>query len=311
MIICTGKNNISAAVVCDSVNANGVRMTTLELEYPRFILAELNTHRMLSKNSASSRAIPAQRMREFIKQQPATPTSWGRNQSGMSASTELDSETAEICQRLWQTALHTQCAYHSQLEYHQLHKQVANRLLEPWQMVKSVVSGTEWANLLYLRDHADAQPEFAELAKCIRSCINTSSPQLLLPGEWHLPYVDVVPGDNIRLQYCSNGEVIPLETARMISASCCAQVSYRRTDTSIAKAQQIFYKLIESDPPHCSPVEHQATPMQNPHGRGSYATNNTHWESGVTHMDAQCQLWSGNLRGWVQFRKLLPREAKW
>jgi hypothetical protein len=311
MIICTGKNNISATVICDSVNANGIRMTTLELEYPRFILAELNTHRMLSKNSASSRAIPAQRMRELIKEQPATPTSWGRNRSGMSANTELDEATATSCRNIWQAALATQCAYHSQLEYNQLHKQIANRLLEPWQMVKSVVSGTEWANLLYLRDHADAQPEFAELAQCIRSCLNTSSAQLLLPGEWHLPYVDTHRGVDNTLQYCSNDEIVPLETARMISASCCAQVSYRRTDTGIDKAQQIFYKLIESDPPHCSPVEHQATPLHTPHGRGIYNENHTHWQAGVTHMDAKCQLWSGNLRGWVQFRKLLPREAKW
>jgi hypothetical protein len=308
MIRVNGKQGISATILADSISKEGSRMTTMELEYPRFILAELNTHRMLSKNSASSRAIPIATMHRTISESPATPTYWGKNQAGMSAKEEIDS--IELAMDLWNQAIQTSIGYAAKLSAMGLHKQTANRLTEPGMMMKTVISGTEWANLLYLRDHPDAQPEFAELARCIRDARHHSQPVELQPGEWHLPYVSTYRSSfgDILEYYSDEGVSLSVEDARILSASCCAQVSYRKNDHSMEKARMIYDKLINSTPAHASPVEHQATPMDID---TTAAYEPETWQGGVTHVSANGDLWSGNLRGWIQFRKLIPNEAFW
>ena len=305
------KDKITARVIADSISPNGDRMTTMEIEYPRFILAELNTHRMLSKNSASSRAIPVKAMHEQINQSPAEPVYWGKNQPGMQAKQELTgtdlTDAKFIWQRARQDALHWAWALADRVG---LHKQVANRITEPWMTMKTVISGTEWRNFFWLRAHADAQPEIHELAVKMWDAYNASTPQQLFPGEWHVPYVNTYRSlINNELLYSDNkGDDITAKEACIISASCCAQVSYRKNDDSFEKAEKIFKQLIESEPCHASPVEHQATPMDLP-------TTNWYeletWEPGVTHVSANGDLWSGNLRGWIQHRKTIPGEAKW
>lgn len=307
----TYKDIIKATVIADSISPQGDRMTTMEIEYPRFILAELNTHRMLSKNSASSRAIPVKAMHEQISVAPAGPVFWGKNQAGMQAKEELSgtnlTDAMFIWQRAKQDALHWAWALADRVG---LHKQIANRITEPWMTMKTVISGTEWANLYYLRDHADAQPEFADLAHKMHEAHLNSTPQLLYPGEWHVPYIIVSRDPSTgQLRYAdSQGDNISAEDARIISASCCAQVSYRKNDDTLEKAQKIFKQLIFSKPAHASPVEHQATPMNiSSMGYNELET----WEHGVTHLSANGDLWSGNLRGWIQHRKLIPDEAAW
>ncbi len=280
-------------------------MITLEIEYPRFILAELNTHRMLSKNSASSRAIPVNRMLELMQDYSAEPVWWGKNEPGMQAKQELSPLEQTAAYQYWIEARDDAMWNARQLADLKLHKQIVNRVCEPWQMMKTVISGTEWANLWQLRNHPDAQPEFQELAQCMQISVERSRPQLLLPGEWHLPYV-VARRVKDKVEYSVGNTEVSLETAQWISSSCCAQVSYRKLDDSPEKAKQIFDKLIFSDPPHMSPVEHQATPQPAP----SYNPREG-WAPGITHQDRTGQRWSGNLRGWIQYRKLLPNEAKW
>lgn len=305
------KDNITAKVVADSISHEGTRMTTMEIEYPRFILAELNTHRMLSKNSASSRAIPVKAMHEQIKAAPAGPVYWGKNQPGMQAKTELtDNDLGDVkfmWQRAMQDALHWAWAMSDRVG---LHKQIANRVTEPWMTMKTVISGTEWTNFWWLRAHADAQPEIHELAIKMRDAYTASTPQLLNPGEWHVPYVNTYRSIiNNELLYSDNkGDDITAEEARIISASCCAQVSYRKNDDSFDKAKKIYQQLIESEPAHASPVEHQATPMDT---ATMCRFEPETWEPGVTHVSANSDLWSGNLRGWIQHRKLIKNEAQW
>lgn len=304
------KDTIKAKVIADSITPNGERMTTMEIEYPRFILAELNTHRMLSKNSASSRAIPVKAMHEQIKAAPAGPVFWGKNQAGMQAKEQLienDLEDAKfIWQRAMQDALHWAWALADRVG---LHKQIANRVTEPWMTMKTVISGTEWANLYYLRDHPDAQPEFAELAHKMHVAHQNSAPQLLYPGEWHVPYVNTYrsPINNELLYSDGKGDDLTAEEARIISASCCAQVSYRKNDDTLEKAQKIFDQLIKSKPAHASPVEHQATPMC----ESDLECDLDYWSPGITHQSRNGDLWSGNLRGWIQHRKLIADEAVW
>jgi hypothetical protein len=298
------KDKITAKIIADSISPEHVRMTTMEIEYPRFILAELNTHRMLSKNSASSRAIPVKTMHEHILSSPAEPVYWGKNQAGMQAKEELTgtdyTDAKFIWQRAMQDALHWSGGLANRL---QLHKQIANRITEPWMTMKTVISGTEWRNFWWLRCHADAQPEIHELAIKMRDEYIKSTPARLVPGEWHVPYVNTYRNDRGGLQYLdSNDTNISTEAARIISASCCAQVSYRKNDDSFEKAEKIFNQLIQSQPCHASPVEHQATPMQRP---DCFA------DLGTTHLDRAGQAWSGNLKGWIQHRKLIQGEAQW
>lgn len=302
------QSKISAKILADSIS-NGIRMTTMEIEYPRFILSELNTHRMLSKNSASSRAIPVKAMHEHIQQFPAHPVHWGKNQSGMQAKQELQGSDKTMARYLWAKAKESAIDFAQQLSELGLHKQVANRITEPWMTMKTVISGTEWRNFFWLRAHSDAQPEIHELAQQMLEAYNRSIPKELNPGEWHVPYINTRRSDTGDLIYLdASGRDISREEALVISASCCAQVSYRKNDDTPEKAQKIFDQLINSQPCHASPVEHQATPML---GMNYGQPDPQYWEPGVTHQSRNGELWSGNLRGWIQHRKLIPGEAQW
>lgn len=313
MVTIEGKGGIKATIIKDSINRQGNRFITYELEYPRFILAEVNTHCMLEKNTASSRAIPVETMLAQIAANPAMPISWGENNPGMVSRVELDESRAAAAKSVWIAAIQTAISFARVIgakDGINAHKQISNRLTEAGQMSKTVMSGTEWENFFWLRNHPDAQPEFQELARCMFEAKTQSVPILLEPGEWHLPYVEFVDG-----KYFSGDIEIPLETAKKISASCCAQVSYRKLNDSIEQAEKVFGMLnLESEdkPAHASPICHQGTPMQacdypdlnNPE-------NPATWEDGITHMRRDFSLWSGKLQGWIQYRQTFVNEARW
>jgi len=288
---------INATIIKDSVY-NGIRVTTFELEYPRFIHSEFMTHRMFSRNAASSRAIPIKTMNENILANPAMPVYWGKNQPGMSAKEEITD--TEIATTIWLEALRSATNASSNLAALGVHKQITNRLAEPFQHIKVIVTATEWSNWYALRTHRDAQPEIQELAVKMFKAHMASTPQEIKPGDWHLPYIHTEYLEG-KMTYSTNDVLLTLDEAKMISASCCAQVSYRKNDDSLEKAKMIFDKLICSVPQHASPVEHQCTPMQhNNVGWGEQI-----WEKGITHCDRLGQYWSGNLKGWIQYRQLI------
>ena len=250
-------------------------------------------------------------MHEFIRANPAIPVSWGKNQPGMKANEDVGSAVATEAEQIWNRAkddaLHWADALAHKLA---IHKQIANRITEPWMTMKTVISGTEWNNFFHLRNHADAQPEIKALAEAMTVAYTTHLPVPLKPGQWQLPYItlaEYVPTGE--LQYLNNNfDPISLEEAKIVSASCCAQVSYRKNDDSFDKAKKIYNQLILSEPVHASPIEHQATPMDvNSMCRFEPDT----WQPGVTHVSANSDLWSGNLRGWIQYRKLIRNEAVW
>lgn len=303
-----GKCGISAKILAHS-RANDIDLYTFELVYPRFIHSEVMTHRMLSKNAASSRAIPVNTLLKLVETSPAMPVYWGKNQPGMQAKEELVGEEQARAKDLWIRGATEAVQVSRMMNDLGVHKQIANRGLETYTMMKTVMSGTEWANIIHLRRHADAQPEFYELTDCIVKAIEQSTPVILKPGQWHVPYVTTTFDENWNVEYSVNGEVIDAETAIMVSASCCAQVSYRRLDDSIDKAKDIFKRLIESEPAHASPVEHQATPMSDNTLRNALYPWN--WQDGVTHTRRDLSMWSGNFRSWIQHRQLVANEAKW
>lgn len=307
----TGRGGISARIVADSISSvSGDRLRTFEVEFPRFILPEVNTHRMLSKNTSSTRAIPVDRAIELVLDNPAAPIHWGENNPGMVSNRELDPTRKEAARGVWQAVINAVVA-HVRVMSSKVgingHKQWAGRWLETASFVKMVISGTELANWYYLRDHADAQPEIRELARVMLEAETLSTPTTLQPGEWHLPYVTVRDG-----RYFSGEDEIDLETAKQISASCCAQTSYRRNDDSVEKARKVFKMLnvgpVEerTGPPHSSPLEHQGTPI----GELTEKTLDKLPE-GVTHLTRDGAPWSGNFKGWVQHRQIVPNTAVW
>jgi hypothetical protein len=310
MVKIKGKGGISATIVADSVSPNGKRITTFELEYPRFIHSEFMTHRLFSRNAASSRAIPVPKMIANIKANTARPIHWGANQPGMKADNECDNPVSlealqefdepsdsglfqlidedvshdEAWNRAMGDAVYTAECFHKA----GYHKQIVNRLLEPFQFIKVVCTATEYDNFFWLRDHKDAQPEIKELASCMWEAREKSDPVELKIGEWHLPYADT--------------DWLNTDEALKVSASCCAQVSYRLADTSVEKAIKIYDMLVSSSPVHASPFEHAATPMDDK------VTLDT---EGITGYNNGLGYVSGNFAGWVQYRQLIPDNACW
>ncbi len=274
---------ISAKIIADSIAPNGKRLTSFELEYNRTIHAEFLTHKMVSKNSSSSRAIPIQVMIKAVWDNMAEPIHWGANQSGMQAKEELKGLKLKAAKALWKISGRAVCVFCYAMNKLGLHKQVANRILEPWSHIKVVSSATDWDNFFFLRNHEDAQPEIHELARQMWELYKNGKPKLLQEGEWHLPYLDgynVVDDESFFSDFN-----ISTENAIKLSASLCAQVSYRKSDESIEKAIKIYDRLVGSTPCHASPFEHQATPMEN-----------------ATDM-------SGNFRGWRQHRELIKNNV--
>lgn len=319
------KMDISAKIITDSI-ANGVRLTTMELNYPRFIHAEAKTHRiislddeeyelilkqdvdlmddpMLSRNASSSRAIPVEKMMLQVLDTPATPISWGKNKPGMQADITLDEWGKSTCKNIWLNASRDAIKSAKYLAEQGLHKQIVNRLLEPFQYIKVIVTATEWDNFFKLRLHKDAQPEIALLASKMREAMDGSTPTKLIAGEWHLPYVpNSIQEEGLWDGLESDCPVFNYEKAIKCSVARCARVSYLNHDTSkpnVEKDIALADKLLEAG--HMSPFEHVATPMKNIH----YTECEQRWEKGVTHTDRMARQWSGNFRGWIMYRKLL------
>lgn len=310
---------IKATVIADSVHhATGTRITTFELVYPRFIHSEFMTHRVFNRNASSSRAIPTSKFIEQVRNEPVMPSYWGRNQKGMQAEEELTPMEIEDAKFIWDNAASAAAVYAEQLRRGQVHKQIVNRILEPFTHIRVVVTSTSWANFYGLRDHEDAQPEIRLLAQAMKKAHEESVPQKLKKGDWHLPYIRSVDCANA-YNHCkyqritrdepSNEEILGL--LLKVSAARCARASYNNFEgkpSTISDDLDLFAKLVEKQPIHASPTEHQATPMN----LGEKYVNNMNpvtWEQGVTSMDKKGNLYSGNLLHFIQFRKLIPGET--
>jgi thymidylate synthase ThyX len=276
---------IEVKIIEDSISPTRARLTTFQLRYPRFIHAEFMTHRLFSRNASSSRAIPAKKMFKEIEDNPAMPIHWGMNQKGMQAHEEMDDFQARVCQELWVDARDSVMRVAEALDGMGLHKQVVNRMLEPWSHISVVVTASEFDNFFKLRCHRDAQPEIKKLADMMYAAYSNSVPRRLNVGQWHLPYIKdeerFAPGS-----YSVKGGL--KNEGSLIKASCarCARVSYLTHDNeepSIDVDVALHDRLLTSR--HLSPFEHVATPNADP---------NT---------------WSGNFKGWVQYRKTLKGEC--
>ena len=260
-------------VIEDSINPmNGVRLTTLQLKYWRSIHAEFMTHRVFSRNASSSRAIPINTFLKQVWDDPATPIHWGANQSGMKARAELTGYKKWFAQFMWNFTGKVVCSFVWLVnKISKPHKQVFNRLLEPWQYISVIVTATEWDNWFQLRDHPDAQPEIQELAKKMLDEMNASKPKTQV---YHLPYV------TDKDYFDENSEPRTIKQLMEISTARCARVSYLTHDgktPTVEKDLALFNQLVGSVPLHASPTEHPAMALENTE-------------------------FTKNFRGWQQFR---------
>jgi thymidylate synthase ThyX len=274
---------IEAKVIEHSVPANGGKeLITLQLKYPRLVHSEFMTHRVFSRNASSSRAIPVSKMIASVREEPAMPVSFGKNKPGMQSTENFVGEELELVKAIWLAAANDAAKHAEALMGLNAHKQVANRLLEPFQWIHVVVSSTEWSNFFELRDHPDADPTIGALAHAMRVACLASKPQELKPGEWHLPYVT----EEERLS-------IDVNLARCVSAARTCRVSYLKHDgttASIAEELALCRRLVGSRPLHASPFEHQATPDSKFFG--------IWWKNRSMH---------GNFDGWQQHRKIIEQ----
>lgn len=304
---------ISAKIIKDSINPWGKRITTFELEYPRIIHSEFLTHRQFSRNAASSRAIPIDKVIQQVKDNPAMPFKWGKNQAGMQAEEELTPDQQKVAEVLWLASRDEAVRYATAMQQLKLHKQVVNRILEPYQHIKVVMTTTEYENWKWLRKHKDADPTIYELARVTDEARNESVPEILQEGMWHLPYVHTEVINGIQYYFDDDAHQITLEQAQKISCSSCAQVSYRKLDTSLEKAEDIYDKLVDSEPVHASAFEHVAQVVNldgDMIGINAVLTRNID----DLHTDAEIiqNMISGNfIGGWIQYRQLIPNNTKW
>lgn len=269
----------AATVLADS-EFQDQRLVTIEVTFPRFILAEVNTHRMLSRNSASSRAIPTLKLIARVEDHPFIPETFNKKVTGMGVGDPLSPIEQAEAEAEWKIAINMAiCQARALLKINDdgLDKSRVNRLLEPFMWHTAIITATDWDNFFALRDHPDAQPEFRTLAGMMLDAMRGSVPNPMPLGQWHLPLVT-----NDELDLVRDGKV-NWEYMAMVSAGRCARVSFDRhgefepVEDSHARARKL------KDSGHLSPMEHPATP-------------------------GETSLYYGNFRGWRQLRKTIPFE---
>ena len=295
----------TATMILDSVSPDAIRLPTMHVTMPRIILAELNTHRRLTRNSRSTRAVPTSKLIQEVSENPYRPLYWLKNKPGMQATEAMSPSEIVMAERAWLRAAATAASDATLLFGLGLHKQFSGRVLEPFMFTDVLLSATEWANFMALRDDDGAQPEIELVAQRIRDCLDSSTPKLLQPGEWHMPYIRdedwPLIRAHLRTLYDTEDEVEERQDAAAlhVSAARCARLSYRpfNGEASIKAELERFDGLATSWPVHASPTEHQATPDQRKaNGIGGY----NGWWQPEDHR---------NFRGWRQHRALIDGET--
>lgn len=236
-----------AKIIADSINPWGTRLTTYELTYHRMIHSEILTHRVFSRNSSSSRAIPAQRMLRLVEEQEVYPLYWGKNQSGMSAKEEISD--IEQARKIWGEARQDAIRHAKRLATIDAHKQVVNRLLEPFSTITVILSGTEFKNFFEQRCDENAQPEIQAIAYKMKDAYKASKPKECEVGQWHIPFIDPV-----------IDKALDPETVLNVAVGRCARVSYLTHDGIRDPKEDVRLcdRLWNSRPQHLSPFEHVA-----------------------------------------------------
>ena len=278
---------ISAKVIADSVPHESLnhdtRITTFELRYPRFIHAEVMTHRVFSRNASSSRAIPVEKLIEDIRRHPVVPLHWGKNQPGMQANEEHDEQVNLLFpvsrEEAWLRVCDNSVRHAEAFAQAGYHKQIVNRILEPFAHINVVLTATEFTNFFALRNHKDAEPHIRLLAQAMWDAMQASTPEVIGDGGYHLPYIR------------EEESHLPIGTRLKISTARCARVSYKTYDgklSTVDKDVELYERLVGSDIKHASPAEHQAKP-----------------DYKVQYYCFSDEEYHGNFTGWIQHRQMI------
>ena len=297
---------ITAKVIAHSRASGAPDLITLEARYPRFIHAESKTHRVMSiddaevefmqeislmddekfsRNASSSRAIPTDKLIMSALLDCAMPVEWHYNEPGMQGTTVMSDADADEARMLWLEARDHAVMVARRMRGVNPHKQVINRLLEPFTHITTLITSTEWTNFFDLRCHPDADPTMRALAEAMRDAIEMSEP-VASPYRnfWHLPYISDAEGI---FEWCDQNFDSPYsipEVLAMISAARCARVSYLTHSgekPDIDKDLALARRLLESR--HLSPFEHQ----------------------GIADPEHLRQCEHANFTGWAQFRQMV------
>lgn len=268
----------ASRILEDSISPCGVRLTTFEVTFPRFILAEFNTHRVLSRNSASSRAIPPEKQIERLITAPFVPE-FGTRVKGM-GSGEINPDMDE-CIWVWLEARNAAVKAAKRLIVLNADKARINRLLEPFMWHTVIATGTRWSNFFGLRTDKDAQPEFRIVAQMMQDEFESHAPKELEVGEWHLPLITEQERADNKI------EILPAA-----SAGRCARVSFDTHNNIESLSSSVERCTGLTQNAHWSPTEHQAK-VGDPE-------------------DSKLSKLNGNLHGdWIQFRKMFAKESDW
>ena len=264
---------INAEIILDSISPLGSRLTTMKVTCHRFILAEINTHRMFSRNSSSSRALSVNNQIKMIEQDLALPISWVEEQKGMTGDNYLSWPNKNAAVHIWEESARAAVSSAKKLQVLGLHKSLINRILEPYLWHTIVITSTDWTNFWDLRCHKDAQPEMSAVACLMQSEYNNSNPIPLDYHDWYLPFI------------APDEQDLSLVKKTHISVARCARTSYRMDGQGIEKDLDLYDRLIDSNPPHLSPFEHVAHP----------AYDNKYY---------------ANFRGWIQKRESMTLDER-
>jgi len=319
-----------ARILADSISPAKHRLTTFLVTFPRIVLAEVNTHKMLSKSSASSRAIPVEKRIAAVEADPFVPEAFGRNKAGMQHDEVLEGDADAAARFHWAIAQQGMIAQARVLAGINVHKQLANRLLEPFSWHTAIISGTDWDNFWHLRVHPAAQGEFSKAAAMMLNLYSSSAPRRLEYGEWHLPFVPELDIEAVRRE----GAQPEWVNWAKVSVARCGRVSFNRHelrdfDKDIARAEEFARNG------HMAPLEHAARPMSPweldafeqyealfwVDGEGERTMRVTEKFLDAVHDHSpdfeHIRLvgkprrvhYCGNYNGFVQLRKLIPNEA--
>lgn len=286
----SSKDEMFVNVILASKHAlSGTTLFTIHARYPRIFHSELMTHRDFSRNAGSSRAKPIMKVIKEVWNAPFVPWHWGRNQKGMQAGEEITGWKLKVARGVWIGMSKIACVAAFALDKLGFHKQIPNRLLEPFTFIDVLISSTKWENFLHLRHHKDAEPHFQDLAWLFKLALKDATPQILEEGQWHLPYVSW------------SERRLPLDVQIKLSVARSARISYAPFDgdASIEKEIARYELLVGSSPLHASPAEHQA---QADKGNAIYLKPGSYsWDN---------EALSGNFDGgFIQYRKTLPGEV--
>lgn len=291
----------------DSITTFGERLTTFVGTLPRFVLAEGNTHKMISKSSGSSRAVPVKTQLARLEKDPFFPIYWGKNEKGMQATEELTAEEIDLARAIWASHKQNSVAHVQQLMELGVHKQIASRLLEAHMWHTWIWSATDYDNFEHLRDNKQAQPELREWAHMAMEMKRDSEPTVLEPNQWHLPFI--FPNE----RHEGSADFLPLEQRVPVAIGRCARVSYLTHDGGRdinADIELANTRLLPSG--HMAPFEHAARAMtleerdmfqrQAPIPARDSTPIHPRWIAGPP------TYYCGNFNGWVQARKVIPHE---